>query len=96
MQLEGRIDRAHDVVAPVHDDGRDAADLVDAVEQLILVREEAAIHEIVGFDARERQRELRCAELVLALDVRQQRARRAFPHGPRARRRQAHGLVVGQ
>src|SRR5512139_3762180 len=93
-ELEGRVDRAHDVVTPVHDHGGYAANSFDAVEQLVLVLEEAAIGEIVRLDACQRERELRSPELVLALRIREQRARRALPHRPRARGCEAYGGIV--
>src|SRR6188508_1975501 len=84
-ELEGRVDRAHDVVTSMHDHGGYPPNSLDAVEQLVLVLEEAAIDEIVRFDTRERERELGRCEQVLALRIREQRARRTLPHRPRAR-----------
>jgi hypothetical protein len=85
VELESRVDRAYNVVAPVHDDAGNGSDALNAVEQLVLVREETAIDEIVSLDARQRERELGRAELVLTLRIWQQRARRALPDGPRSR-----------
>jgi hypothetical protein len=50
----------------------------------------------VSFDARERQRELRRAELVLAFRVREQRAGSAFPLRPSARGLELHGTIVAE
>ena len=68
--------------------------LIDAVEQLVLVGEKAAIDEIVSLDARERQRELRRTELVLASRIRPQRARRSFPDRPCPRGFETDGCIV--
>src|SRR5688572_17374614 len=95
-ELEGGVDRADDVVTTMHDDGGCPPNPLDAVEQLVLVLEEAPIDEIVRLDARESERELRRSEQVFALGIGEQRARRTFPHRPRARRVEAHGRIVGQ
>src|SRR5262245_16523194 len=94
-ELEGGIDRAYDVVTSMHDHGGYPPNTLDAVEQLVFVLEEASIDEIVRLDPRQRERELGRSEQVLALRVREQRARRTFPHRPRARGVETHGRIVG-
>src|SRR5690606_34785680 len=91
-----RRGRADDVVPPLHDDARNAANRVDAAQQLILVREEPAIYEVMRFDPRERERKARVAELLGTRRIRQQRARCALPYRPRACRLEAHALVVAE
>src|SRR5689334_22260906 len=58
MQVPRAFDRANHVVAPLHDDRRDLTDARYLFDQLILTLEKAAVHEIVTFDAREREAEL--------------------------------------
>jgi hypothetical protein len=59
--------------------------------------EEAVVHEVVAFDPRERRGEIGVLELLHVRRVQVQVARRAFPHGPRARGGRALvGVAAGQ
>src|SRR5262249_1865307 len=58
MQIPRALDRADHVVAALHDHGGDVANARDLVDELILTLEKAAVHEVVTFDAREREAEL--------------------------------------
>src|SRR5262249_39408266 len=85
MELPCRLDRTHDVVAALHDHGRNVADAIYAAQQLLLIGEEAAVTEVVSLYAGERERKLRLRELRLTLGVRPKRARCALPNRPCAR-----------
>src|SRR5690606_11798801 len=94
VQLVRRDHRADDVVTALDDDGRHVCEHAHVVEQLVLVREKAAVHEVVGLDARGRERELVLAELPRALLVGPERARRALPDRPGAGRGKPRRAVV--
>src|SRR5262245_31755046 len=93
MELPRRRDRADHIVTPLDDDGGDIPNLIDSVEQLILVREEPAVDEVVRLYARERERHIVATEVRFARGIRLQRARRTLPDGPSARGGTLHGLV---
>ncbi len=80
MQCPCGLHRAHDVVAALHDDGRDVPDTIDAAQELVLALEETLVHEVVTFDARNRSREIFVAPLVYVLLVDVQVTRRSLPH----------------
>src|SRR5262249_58538806 len=54
MQVPRRANRADDVVASLHDRGRNAPDLPHPAQELIVTLEEAAVREVVALDAGER------------------------------------------
>ena len=66
-------------------------------QQLVLALEEAAVHEVVALDARERERELLVAPLVQVLLVDVQVAGRPFPDDQaRAAATQRGAVVAGE
>src|SRR4051812_44268355 len=71
-----------DVIAALHDHTRYISQLVRIVQKLIVALEEAAVHEIVAFDARELQREFGSAGAGDVIRIWQQIARAAFPGRP--------------
>ena len=94
VQVPSRAHGTHDVVAPLHDDRGDVADLLDSAQELIVLLEEAAVDEVVCFDACERIGELTATEALHRQRVDAQFARRALPDRPRERRLLAHGGVL--
>src|SRR5262249_9068339 len=56
MQVPGAFHRAYHVIAPLHDDGWNMPDPADILDELVVAAQEAAMHEVVAFDARERGR----------------------------------------
>ena len=85
--------RADDVVAALHDHGRDVTDAPDVTQQLVVGLEEAAVLEVVCLDASERQREL---VLFIVGDhggVLDEFARRTLPAGPTLGRRHPNVAV---
>src|SRR5438876_1631705 len=55
--------RTNDVVATLHDYPRDVTNLADILDQIIVRVEEGVVHEVMAFDAREGQGELRVGKL---------------------------------
>ncbi len=84
-QLPGAAQRTHHVVAALNDHGRDVTEARHVVEQLVFMREKAAVHEVVTLDAREREAELVPRAAANVLFVLQQVTGAGFPHAPRAR-----------
>ena len=94
MQVPGRGDRANNIVTALNDHGRNLADLIDVFEQVIVRREERAVHKIMTLDAGEAQRLVLAFPVVHQIFVRIELGRRAFPDAPCTRGREACLLVV--
>src|SRR5450432_4601000 len=93
-QFPGALQRTHDIVAALDDYRRNVAQARDVIQQLVLVRKKATVHEVVTLDTREGETELipRAApDVVLVL---KQVARACLPHAPSARRLLAHEGVL--
>ena len=94
VQVPGVGQRAHHVVAAMHDHPGDVGDAVRVAQQLVLDLEEAAVDEVVVLDAGEGQRELRVFVAVDEVVVHVQEAGGAFPHAPCPGRGQPGGFVI--
>ena len=86
----GGLRRRHHIVAAMHDHAGNVPEAVRGADQLIVGVEEAAVHEVMAFDAREGEGVMRLREAALALGIRQQRERLALPGAPGARRFELH------
>ena len=96
VKLVGREDRAHCVVASLHDGAREMTAAVDAREQRI-VGQEDIVHEVMRLDASYGQRDGVFVEVCHQLRIGQQGRARAFIAAPRVRRRHVHSRVgIGQ
>jgi len=82
MQIPGAARRTDHVVATLHDDRRNVADALRVAQQLVVVPEEAAVHEVVAFDAREGQREGVLAAAGDVVGILMQETGGALPDGP--------------
>src|SRR6267142_325845 len=85
MQIPGGGCGANHVVASLHDRRRDAPDALHVVQQLCLAAQEAAVHEVMAFDAGHRESELVLAPFSDVVRIASQKAGGRFPDGPRAR-----------
>ena len=82
VQIPGGRRRRHDVVAALHDRARDRRQPMRVADELALV-EKAAMHEVMGLDAREGEREGLLRMLRDDARVGQERDDGAFPAAPR-------------
>src|SRR5437867_5023499 len=82
VEVPGREHRANDVVPPLDDDSRNPAEAAHVVEELAILPEEPAVHEVVTLDAREGLGETTALELLDELRIDPQLARRRFPDRP--------------
>jgi hypothetical protein len=94
MQIPGAGGGAHDVVASLNDGGRNVPIARHVVEQLGFAAQEAAVHEVVAFDSRNRQREMVLAPFLDVVAVAVQETGGRLPNRPRARRRQCGALIA--
>ena len=81
VQLPGRFRRRAGVVAALHDHAGNAVEPVRVAQQLAFVHE-AVVDEVMVFDAREGECEVRIAVRAIEFRVGQQRDRAAFPLAP--------------
>src|SRR6185437_681760 len=94
MQLPCGLHGTHDVITALYDDRGNVADAMDIVDELIVGAQEAAVDEVVTFDARER---LGVTVLVELRDVIRRRAQVTgcgLPDGPGLRRTLAHRWLI--
>src|SRR2546421_1249584 len=82
-------DRADDVVAALNDAARNRAQALDAAKQRT-VGEKEPMHEVMRFDARDRQRDGILVEVRDEIGIRQQRGTRALVAAPGVRRGHMH------
>src|SRR5882724_1962509 len=94
MQVPGARHRADDVVTALDDHAGNVANLSDILDQIIVGRKEAVVHEVVTLDAGEGLRESRIGKLLDRLGIKKEFRRRALPNGPRARRFKSYLLVI--
>src|SRR5712691_10082826 len=82
VQVPRREHRTDDVIAPLHDDAGDPPDPTDVVEELALLSEKPAVHEVVRLDAREGLGEAALLELLDTVRIDLDLARRRLPDRP--------------
>src|SRR6185437_5002092 len=82
MQLPRGLHGTHDVVSALHDDRGDVADAVDLLDELVVRAQEAAVDEVVTFDARERLGVTILVELRYVIRGGAQVTRGGLPDGP--------------
>src|SRR5437773_2864056 len=75
--------RTDDVVATLHDYGRDVTDLSDAIDELGVAFEEALVDEVMALDARERERKLIFGGARHVVRIHSKVTRRRLPDAPR-------------
>src|ERR1700730_1852859 len=82
IQVPGALHGADHIVAALHDDCGNVADLADILDELIVGAHEAAIDEVMTLDAGERRRVLVFPELLDVLRMQMQETRGPLPYGP--------------
>src|ERR1700694_5093763 len=82
VQAPGARHRAHNIVAALNDYTGNLPDLLDTLDQIILSREEAIVHEVVAFDAGEGERKLRVSKSLNRVVVKEKLGSAAFPDTP--------------
>src|ERR1700730_5309663 len=94
MEVPGAGRRADHIVTPLHDDAGNVTNLLDILGQIVFGREETIVHEVVAFDARKGQRELRVGKFLDRFVIKEESRSTAFPNTPGAGGFNSHLLVI--
>src|SRR5262245_12470241 len=94
MQVPRAFHRTDYVVASLNDDTWNVTYPADILEQIIVGRKEAIVHEVVTLDARKGERELWIGESLDRFGIEKQFRGAAFPDTPRPGRRYFFLFIV--
>src|SRR4051812_7994091 len=96
MQLPSTHHRADDIIATLHNDSRNVANLSDVFDEVVVRLEEGIVHEVVAFYARKCHRKLRLCKLLYHCVIEEELRCASLPDAPGARSLKPHLLVIAR